>query len=237
MKRGPASFDRLARIYRGLEFLAFGRDLERARFCLLDRLAGCRDILVLGEGDGRCLARLLRAAPAARVHCLDASAAMLARAAARVPEAEVPRVAFTRADAIEAPLPEAGYDAVVTLFFLDCFTGAQAGTIVAKAARALRPGSRWLFADFALPPAGLRRLRARAWLALLYGFFRWQTALPARSLPPSEDLIAGAGFRPASVREFQHGLLRAVLFEGPSAAGCSGPAGRASHPDGPSAPG
>ena len=32
-------FDRLARVYRPLELLAFGRGLERARFALLDRLA------------------------------------------------------------------------------------------------------------------------------------------------------------------------------------------------------
>ena len=79
-----ANFDPLARLYRALEYLAFGGDLERARFCLLDHLAGRRSILILGEGDGRCLARLLPLAPEARIHCLDASPAMLARAGARI---------------------------------------------------------------------------------------------------------------------------------------------------------
>jgi ubiquinone/menaquinone biosynthesis C-methylase UbiE len=84
MNESAANFDRLARIYRALEFVAFGRDLERARYCFLDQLASCRDILVLGEGDGRCLARLVHVAPAARIHCVDASAAMLACAARRL---------------------------------------------------------------------------------------------------------------------------------------------------------
>ncbi len=79
-----ANFDRLARIYRALEFLAFGGALERARFCFLDRLGGCDDILVLGEGDGRCLERLVGLAPHARIRCVDSSPAMLAVAAARV---------------------------------------------------------------------------------------------------------------------------------------------------------
>src|SRR5690606_35643402 len=49
----PAGFVRVARIYHALERLAFGRALERARFALLPALAGCRDVLVLGDGDGR----------------------------------------------------------------------------------------------------------------------------------------------------------------------------------------
>ncbi|MFI5356043.1 MAG: hypothetical protein ACHQ4G_01785, partial [Opitutales bacterium] len=51
-------FGRLAAIYQPLEFLALGRDLERARFTLLPHLRDCTRILVPGDGDGRCLARL-----------------------------------------------------------------------------------------------------------------------------------------------------------------------------------
>lgn len=212
--RRPASFDRLAQNYRALEFLAFGRDLERARFRHLERLRHCRRILVLGEGDGRCLARLVQIAPEARIHCLDLSAAMLARAAARLvgtPAAE--RVAFEQADILAGgPLP-ADCDAVTTFFFLDCFTAEQAAGIVARVQAALRPEALWLFADFALPPHGLARRRARAWLAVLYTFFRWQTGLPARELPPSENLIGQVGFTLEAADELQHGLLRTAVFQ------------------------
>ena len=96
------TFDRLAGIYRGLERLAFGRDLERARFCWLERLSACRSMLILGEGDGRCLERLVRVAPVAHIHCVDASAAMLTRAARRIAGTEAEsRVRFEQADAFE----------------------------------------------------------------------------------------------------------------------------------------
>lgn len=209
----PANFDPLARIYRPLEWLAFGRDLKRARFCLLDRLAACRSILVLGEGDGRCLARLLDTAPAAHIDCLDASAAMLARAKARLAgHAGRPRVRFTQADARRHSFPSRAYDAVVTCFFLDCFDTDDAAALVAAIAHALVPNSRWLYADFAVPARGLARWRARAWLALLYAFFRQATHLRAHQLPPAEMLIASAGFAPIEERSRQHGLLRTVLF-------------------------
>src|SRR5690349_4974913 len=120
---GSGSFDRLARIYQPLERLAFGRDLERARFCFLDELRDCRSILLLGEGDGRSLARLTRLAPRAEFHCIDGSARMLRRAAARLDEAPdvSRRVRFEQADILNTPLEAERYDGITTFFFLDCF--------------------------------------------------------------------------------------------------------------------
>ncbi|HEX3728751.1 MAG TPA: class I SAM-dependent methyltransferase [Opitutaceae bacterium] len=206
------NFDRLAGIYRLLEFSAFGRSLEKARFAFLGRLAECREILVLGEGDGRCLARLVRAAPSARIRCVDASAAMLARAAAHLSPEERDRVRFERADAFAADLPAEKYDAVLTLFFLDCFPAPRADELVARIRGALRPGAAWLWADFRVPERGLARWRARASLPLLYLFFRWQTGLAARELPPAEALLAQAGLACEAQAEFQDGFVRSAIW-------------------------
>jgi len=212
MKSG---FDRLARSYRALELLAFGRDLERARFAWLPALADRKSILVLGEGDGRCLARLAALAPAARIHCVDSSPGMLARAQARFSSGDGRRIQFECADARAVVLPPGRYDAVVTLFFLDCFSDQDVRRLVARVGAALQPDSLWLFADFVLPEAGWRRWRARVWLGVLYFFFRWQTRLAVRELPPSETILAQAGWRPVRQREFQAGLLRTVLLNQP----------------------
>jgi ubiquinone/menaquinone biosynthesis C-methylase UbiE len=209
----PPNFDGLAGIYRGLEFLAFGRDLERARTCYADRLADCRAILVLGEGDGRYLARLVQAAPQARIRCVDASAAMLARAAARLADPAIKeRVQFECADAFAISLPGAHYDAVVTLFFLDCFPPAQVEALVARLRASLKPEALWAWADFAVPPRGWARCRARVSLAVLYAFFRWQTGVEARALPPAEAILQQAGFQRTDAKEFQGGLVRSVIF-------------------------
>lgn len=213
MKNPVANFDRLARIYRALEFIAFGHDLERARFCLLEELSACRSLLVLGEGDGRCLERLLKLAPAAQIHCVDASPAMLAAAAARIASAEDrARVRFEIADARQLSLSAASYDGVVTLFFLDCFSVDDAARLIARVSAALKPDSLWLYADFAVPEKFFARCRAQLWLALLYTFFRWQTGLRVRALPPAENLIRAAGFDAAATHTRQAGLLRTVLF-------------------------
>src|ERR1022692_1155772 len=72
-----ASFDRVARPYRWMEFLTFGRSLERCRNHFLSQLAGRRGALVLGDGDGRFLARLLATNPSLYADAVDTSAAML----------------------------------------------------------------------------------------------------------------------------------------------------------------
>ena len=56
-----SGFDRLARPYRWMEYLSFGRALERCRFHFLPQLADTRSAMLLGDGDGRFAERLLRA--------------------------------------------------------------------------------------------------------------------------------------------------------------------------------
>lgn len=215
---GPSGFDRVARAYRTLERLAFGGALERARFAHLPALAGCRDILVVGDGDGRCVARLAAIVPDARIHCVDASAAMLALLRARIAPADRARISCEQADIRTMALPVRAYDAVLTMFVLDCLTDEEVARLAARLARALRPGGRWLFVDFSIPAGGWRRLRARAWVALLYTFFRWTTGLTVSSLPASEAIIASAGLTPGSALTFEQGLIRGVLFVAPATA-------------------
>lgn len=212
MKSPATDFDGLTHAYRALEFLAFGHDLERARFTFLDRLRDCQNILVLGEGDGRALARLVQLAPIARIHCLDLSPTMLARASARLSPEDRARVTFQSADILTTALAAGPFDAVTTLFFLDCFTPTQVQDIVARVQAVLAPAAIWIFTDFALPSRGYARLRARAWLALLYAFFRWQTKLPARALPPTEKILADAGWRTVTECDLQSGLIRTVIL-------------------------
>jgi SAM-dependent methyltransferase len=216
MSGSSPGFDRLARWYRALEILAFGADLERARFEFLGRLAGCREILVLGEGDGRCAERLAALAPQASLLCIDSSPGMIRRASARISGAGATgRVRFSCADARTLDFAPGKFDAVVTLFFLDCFSHAEVEALVARISASLRPGSLWLFSDFREPEGGLARLRAKAWIKLLYLFFRWETDIGARELPPSEAILAAAGWRVIACRDRQRGLLRSAVFQGP----------------------
>ncbi len=212
MSSDRRGFDGLARWYRALEFVAFGRDLERARFAFLDRLADRRRILLLGEGDGRCAARLASIAPQADIVCVDSSSAMIERASRRTGSAGGGRVTFACADIRSFSPGGPPFDAVATLFVLDCFSPEEVASIVARTGAALTPGAPWVFADFVLPAQGIARMRARAWLRVLYAFFRGQAALRVRSLPPSEDLLERAGWRRGESIDLQWGLVRSSVY-------------------------
>lgn len=207
-----ANFDGLARWYHVLELSTFGVELDRARMAHVQQLADCRDVLLLGDGDGRFLKRLLTVSPNCRVRSIDASAEMLKMSAARLSPADRARVTFEQADATTAELPTFAYDGVATVFFLDCFTGDETAALVGRISNALRPGGTWVFADFAIPARGPQRIAAQAITGLLYAFFRWRTGIAAHRLPDSEGLIAQAGLTPIASEKFLFGLLKSIAF-------------------------
>ncbi|WP_415911154.1 hypothetical protein [Oleiharenicola sp. Vm1] len=105
------------------------------------------------------------------------------------------------------------FDAVATHFFLDCFARPQLDAVVAGLAGAATPDATWVISDFAVPPHGWARQRARAVHALMYAFFRVATRLPARRLTPPDALLAAQGFVLGGRRTFNHGLLQADWWQ------------------------
>jgi SAM-dependent methyltransferase len=208
------NFDRLAPAYAALERLTFGGLLHWCRTAHLDRLRGCRRALVLGDGDGRFLADLVRANSHVEVDSLDISPGMIAlarRRVARIPGAAA-RVRFAPADARTEPPPAAGYDLVVTNFFLDCFRPAELAAVIGRAAGACAPDALWADGDFRLPPAGWARPVARWALAAMYGFFRLTTRLPAGRLTDPAAPLAAEGFRLVAEESRLRGFLSARLW-------------------------
>ncbi|MFC0051751.1 class I SAM-dependent methyltransferase [Streptomyces actinomycinicus] len=125
-------------------FDALGTDYERA-FAgsaahraslrrLLAELAPGSSVLDVGSGTGRPTAQALVEA-GHRVLGLDVSPVMVGLAARQVPEAE-----FRLADIREAPLAEGSFDAVCGYFSLLQMSRAEQAAVVAKLARAVRPG-------------------------------------------------------------------------------------------------
>jgi SAM-dependent methyltransferase len=203
------TFDALAPVYRAIEFAAFGRNLHRCRAALLPRVADRRRVLILGEGDGRFLADFLPACPLAEAEVCDISPGMVARARRRV--GENPRVRFRTGDARTLDFPLAGFDLIVTNFFLDCFPHGQLAPLVEKLAAALAPGGLWIVGDFRLPEVG--RARSKWKLAVMYAFFRLATRLPAAALADPNPVLRANGLECREERKWQGGFLSAALWQ------------------------
>jgi SAM-dependent methyltransferase len=168
---------------------------------------------VLGEGPGRFLVELLRTNPGVQVTCVERSPRMIEAARSQLHESELARVRFERADALEWEPPHNEYDLVVTHFFLDCFRRDELAKLVAKLAASATTDARWLLADFREPEHGWRKWRAKAVLALMYGFFRWTTGLSAFRLTPPDGFLTIGGFQLTARRLANFGLAHSDFWQ------------------------
>jgi len=208
-------FDRVAHLYQAMEYLSFGPALERCRFHFIPALTRCRRALVLGDGDGRFLARLLKAAPHLHGDAVDASPTMLRLLEARVKKTgATQRLNTFRSDARCFDPPDAHYDLVATHFFLDCLTEPEADALIARIRCHVAPEARWVVSEFQIPAGGwLRSAMARGIITFLYAAFRLLTGLRVRRIPPWRALLERHGFRRTASPPWLGGLLVSELWE------------------------
>jgi len=213
MSRAP-NFNSLARLYRWMEWFSFGPWLALARFTFLPRLTACRHALVLGDGDGRFTARLLRVNAGVVMDAIDASAAML-RALERRAAVAPGRLHTHLADIrMWRPASQActRYDLIATHFFLDCLTTAEVAALAARMRAVVAPDALWVVSEFAVPDGWCGLLLARPLVATLYLAFGLLTGLTVRALPNHVSALGAAGFRLVSRRTRLGGLLVSELW-------------------------
>ena len=205
--------DPIADSYHWLEYAVFGRALENARFDFLPHTAGARRVLILGEGDGRFLARFLQSNQQANVTVVEVSGRMIQLARQRLPPAELLQVDFHQIDAVGDSLPGGPFDLAVSHFFLDTLNYHEAAAVVLKVSASLSPGATWLVSEFQEPPSHVGSLHARLWLKAMYVFFSITTGLRATRLPPYRKLLECHGFVEVEHRERRFGLIRSQVWQ------------------------
>jgi hypothetical protein len=211
----PPNFNKLARAYRWMEWLTFGPCLALTRESFLDKLANSGRALILGDGDGRFTARLLRENPNIEIDAVDVSAAML-HALLRRAGHDAGRVQAHLADVRNwqptAPAPGQAYDLIATHFLLDCLTQADVQSLATRLRNAVTPSALWVVSEFAVPPGWFGRLIARPVVSSLYLAFGWLTGLTVRALPDHASALREAGFTLQEARSRLGGLLTGELW-------------------------
>jgi len=212
------SYSSIARFYKLIESLTIGRSLLDARLAHLERLAegpSIQHALLVGEGNGSFLLPFVQQFPNTLVTVLDESAVMLRVAQNRLDAAgiDTARITFRQADMTTEQLPQGRYDLIVTLFFFDNFAAATVQQIVPALEHASSPSAQWLLSDFQIPASGWRRLRARIWLTILYAFFRCLARIPARTVPPTEAILATTSFKQVARETYSVEMLYSTLYE------------------------
>ena len=211
----PPNFNRLASLYRWMEFATFGPFLCRARCAYLAQTTTARNALILGDGDGRFTARLLQTNPEIQIDAVDASSAMLATLLRRAGPNAV-RVRTHQADARTFLPPNPPYDLIVTHFFLDCLTSSEIASLAATLSTVASPNALWIVSEFAIPRSLFGRAVAAPIVAALYRAFSLLTGLTLRALPDHRTALHQAGFALKSQRPHLAGLLTSELWSADS---------------------
>jgi len=205
------NFDRVARIYRFAEYLSLGPLLQRTRTHFLHDLPPRHQALVLGDGDGRFLSRLLAHRPHLSALAVDTSATMLQLLRHRC-QPYIQRVRTLQASALTVT-PPPDTDLIVTHFFLDCLTQSELQTLTQNIAANTAPGTLWLLSDFAIPQRALLRPLAALYIRFLYFAFRILTGLRVTHLPDPQSALTSAGFTRVARHEFLCGLLYTEIWQ------------------------
>ncbi len=213
MKPRSVNFDLIARPYRALEFLTFGRMLEKTRLHYLPELAHSSNALVIGDGDGRFLARLLAASPHLQATAIDSSAEMLRLLKQRCETAapgSQPRLRVIQTDALRF-IPDETYDLIVTHFFLDCLSSSDLELLIRRLVPSLSPKALWLISEFRIP-SGTLALPASFLIRGLYFAFRMLTGLPTTKLPDYGAALRHSRFTRTGVHYHCGGLLASEVW-------------------------
>ena len=217
MSSTEPNFNLIAKPYRWLEYLTFGKALENCRNHYLPQLQLCNRAVVLGDGDGRFLAQLLKRNPYLEADAVDTSTTMLQLLRQRC-EAVAPnsnsRLRTHHTNALTFPLDNSAnsYDLIVTHFFLDCLTQAELNSLITRVKPTLAPKALWLISDFRIP-SGPMRLPAKFMIRSLYLAFRILTALRTTRLPDHATPLTQAGLTRISRQHHLAGILTTELWQ------------------------
>ena len=211
-------FDGIARLYRWAEYLSLGPLLKFTREQFLSSFSDRRQALLLGDGDGRFTAALLRNSPDLQAHAVDGSRAMLRLLGRRCAlDGNASRLRIQQESVLCAAIPPAT-DLIVTHFLLDCLTQPELDSLALRLAAAVQPGCLWVVSEFGYPRHRLGRVLAAVYLGLLYAAFRVLTGLVPQHLPDPERSLKAAGFHRLQRTERLGGFLYAELWHLPQTA-------------------
>ncbi len=212
-KRSVDGYNRLSYFYRLLEFVAFGRALDRARVSLLLQLPELDSLLSLGDGDGRFLSKFLEGQPNCRVTSIDQSSAMIRLQRRRIPKSVADAlVDFQVADVGNVCFERGRFNAVSVLFFLDCFSEKELTRLLERVIPWVAPGGFVYFADFVLPKSGWQRIRARFYIRVMHLFFRWCTGLENNRLVDIASCLEKLELALIEERFSNLGLIRTAIY-------------------------
>lgn len=196
-------FDKLVPYYDKLAKLVFGSAIRKAQASHLNLIQPQANVLVLGGGTGNWLNDLVNNNPTCHVWYVEASSAMLRRAAINLQHSnQITFIHGTHND-----IPDFTFDVVITYFFVDMFNNQELNMLVQQIKGLLKNDGLWLVSDF---------VEQKTWHKLLlwvmYLFFRLTRAVDAKALPAWDTVIQECSFLSISNDSFYGHFIHSRVY-------------------------
>jgi ubiquinone/menaquinone biosynthesis C-methylase UbiE len=205
------TFDPVAPLYPALEWLAFGKSLDKARGAFLPVIVAAERLLLIGEGNGRFLASCLREKVNGSITVVDSSRKMLASAEKRAATiAHQTTLRFIHGDIRGLSGQQGKFDVIVTHFFLDLFRPESQRAIVSEITQLADSSAFWVDVDYR-PKLRTAFQRTVDWLQ--YRFDRCFSGIEADRHYDPIDCITKLGWVTVEELEFVNGAVQAHLYQ------------------------
>jgi ubiquinone/menaquinone biosynthesis C-methylase UbiE len=206
-------FDKLAPWYHFLETISFGNQLQQCRISQLAELSAVKNVLILGDGNGRFLESLLKSTDNSEIESIDISRNMIELANTRITSLpNSSKVIFIHSDVFDWDFPKFKYDLVVTIFFLDCFTYPELKNLIEKVSLSLKPEGKLIYGDFNVPNSFCKKTLTSLLLFGMYLFFRIFTRISANSLHDPTSLLIENKFILKNEKYYLWSFLKSQLW-------------------------
>lgn len=200
-----AGFNRLSAVYDGLAAVMSGNQIKKSQLHFLGRIKDRSRILILGGGTGWLLSCMLADRSGCEVWYIDISDRMIREARKRcVGNNKVHFITGTEAD---VPM-NTFFDIVITNFYLDLFTEADAEKTVQTVMHRLSAEAMWIVTDF----ADQGKWWQKVLLKMMYHFFRFTCDIDARWLPRWQRIMDAHLERKEERTFFKGFIVSAVYF-------------------------
>ncbi|HEX4169352.1 MAG TPA: class I SAM-dependent methyltransferase [Bryobacteraceae bacterium] len=172
--------------------------MQRHRDHFLCAAQKAHSALVLGDGDGRFLERLITLNSSVVVDSIEASHKMAVLARRRIDHrlanSDSLRVRILEGDARRIDFPMKSYDLIATHFFLDCFNESELVQLTDRLAHHAAPRALWIISEFRKPTVFFEAIHAKVWLKIMYTFFRLVAKLEVEDLPDHRGILTANRF-------------------------------------------
>lgn len=204
-------YTRVAGAYRWLEVLVFSSTLQKARLSYLDALlqnlieVESPSIAVVGDGDGRFLAELLKCEQDFKIDYIDCSSGMLRVAQKRA--GHDPRVTW-HCEQFEKGVQKS-YDAIACHFVLDGFDCEHRHRFVGVMSASLNPSGILLVSDF----DSRAHRKAAALVFCMQCFFHIFTGVPFAEVSRPDEMFIECEMTKVGETEWWKGAIFSQIWK------------------------